>query len=75
MKKIIVITLLLYGICFAYSQTDSLLLRNYEQKILENSKLKNDLQIEKQNFSDLAKSYKENTLALQQQIKDLQQQI
>ncbi|MDR0754238.1 MAG: hypothetical protein LBF04_02505 [Prevotellaceae bacterium] len=76
MKKIIIITLFLCGICSAYSQTvDSLLLKNYEQKILENSKLKTDLQTERQKNLDLSNAYKKDTLALQKQIKDLKNEI
>lgn len=71
MKKEIVFTILFLGNILAYSQTDSLLLVNYEQKILENGKLKSDLQTEKRNFSDLSDAYKKDTLALQKQIKDL----
>lgn len=75
MKKIIVLTILFCGVISAYTQTDSLFLKNYEQKILENSKLKNDLQTEKQNFSDLSDAYKKDTLALQKQIKDLRNEV
>lgn len=75
MRKLIVITLLFFGICSAYSQTDSLFLISYEQKILEINKLKNDLQTEKQNFSDLSDAYKTDTIALQKQIKVLQKDI
>jgi hypothetical protein len=75
MKRIIVMTLLFYGICSAYSQTDSLLLKDYKQTILKNNNLKNDLQTEKQNFSDLSDAYKEDTLILQKQIKVLNKRI
>jgi chromosome segregation ATPase len=54
---------------------DSLLLKNYEQKILENSKLKTDLQTERQKNLDLSNAYKKDTLALQKQIKDLKNEI
>lgn len=74
MKKIIVLTILFCGVISAYSQ-DSLFLKNYEQKILENSKLKNDLQTAKQNLSDLSDAYKKDTLALQKQIKDLRNEV
>lgn len=75
MKKIIVITFLFCGISSTYSQTDSLFLHNYEQKILENSKLKDSLQTEKQKFSDLSHAYNEDTLALQKQINALLKDI
>lgn len=75
MRKIIVIALLFYAICPAYSQTDSLFLKNYDQKILEISKLKNDLETEENNFSDLSDAYNQDTLALQKQIKDLGNKI
>lgn len=75
MKKIIVLAMLFSGVSSAYSQTDSLFLKNYEQKIIENSKLKNDVQTEKQNFLSLSQAYKEDTLALQKQIKDLRNDV
>ena len=75
MKKITVLTLLLLCFCSAYSQTDSLFLKDYEQKILENNKLKADLRNEKQKFNDLSNAYNKDTLALQKQIKDLQKEI
>jgi len=75
MKKTIVITLLLCGVCSVFSQTDSLFLKNYEQKILENNKLKSDLQTDKKKFTDLNDVYKKDTLALQKQIKALQKDI
>ncbi|GAP71383.1 hypothetical protein SAMD00024442_11_47 [Candidatus Symbiothrix dinenymphae] len=75
MKKVIVLTLFLCSFCSAYSQTDSLLLKNYEQKILENSKLQTDLQTEKQKNLDLSNAYKKDTLALQKQIKELRNEI
>lgn len=53
MKKKIVLSILISAVIPAYSQTDSLLLEKYEQKILENSKLKTELQVEKQNSSEL----------------------
>jgi len=71
MKKIIVLAFLICGVNTAYSQTDSLFLKNYEHKILENSKLNYDLQTEKQNFSRLNDEYNKDTLALKKQIKDL----
>lgn len=75
MKKIIALTILFCGVIPAYSQTDTLLLKYYEQKILENSKLKTDLQTEKQNFSDLSAAYKKDTLSKQNQIKDLRNEV
>jgi len=75
MKKIIILILFLSKVCSAYSQTDSLLLKNFEQKILENSNLKNDLQTEKQKNIELSNAYKKDTLALQKQIKDLQNEV
>lgn len=75
MKKITVLILLIFGVISAYSQSDSLLLRYYEQKILENSKLKNDLQTVKQDFIDLSNAYKKDTVALQKQIKDLHKEL
>lgn len=75
MKKIIVFTMLFCGVFSAFSQTDSLFLKNYEEKILENSKLKNDLHTVKKNLSDLSDAYKKDTLALQKQIKDLRDEV
>lgn len=75
MKEIVVLSILVFGVIPAYSQTDSLLLEKYEQKILENSKLKTELQAEKQNSSELSGAYKKDTLALQKQIKELQNEI
>jgi len=75
MKKIIVLALLICGVNTAYSQTDSLFLKSYDQKILENSKLKNDLQTEKQNFFKLSDAYYKDTLALKKQIKDLLNEV
>ena len=75
MKKIIVLALLICVVNTAYSQTDSLFLKNYEQKILENNKLKNDLQTEKQNISKLSDAYNKDTLALKKQIKDLRNEV
>ena len=75
MKKIIALTILFCSVISAYSQIDSLFLKYYEEKILENSKLKNDLQTEKQNFSDLSDAYKKDTLALQNQIKNLRNEV
>lgn len=71
MKIIIVLTVIFCGVTSVYSQTDSVFLKEYEGKILENSKLKTDLQTEKQKFSDLSGAYRMDTLALQKQIKDL----
>jgi hypothetical protein len=75
MKKIIALTMIFYTVSLAYSQTDSLLLKYYEQKVLEISKLKNDLQTEKQNYSDLKDAYNKDTIALQKQIKDLRKEV
>lgn len=75
MKKLIVSTILFWGIVSAYSQSDSLLLKNYEQKIIEISKLKNDLLMEKQNFAALSDAYKIDTLTLQKQINDLLREV
>ncbi len=75
MKKIIAITILFFGVIQTYSQTDSLLLKFYEQKILENSKLNIELQNEKQNFINLSVAYKNDTLALHSQIKDLRKEV
>jgi len=75
MKKVIVLTILFCGAFAAFSQTDSLLLKEYENKIIENSKLKTDLQTEKQNFSDLSAAYKNDTLILQKQIKALRNEV
>ncbi len=75
MKMIIIWALLICVGNKAYSQKDSLFLKNYEEKIIENSKLNNDLQKEKQNFFDLSNIYKKDTLALQKQIKDLSNQV
>lgn len=71
MQKVIVLSILIFGSIPAFSQTDSLLLEKYEQKILENSKLKTELQTEKQNFSALSVAYKRDTLALKKKIIDL----
>lgn len=75
MKKIIVFTILFCGTISAYSQTDSLLLKKFEQNIIENINsikdiLLNDLQIEKKNL-DFRNAYNKDTLALHNQIKDL----
>ncbi|GHT87501.1 hypothetical protein FACS189474_0430 [Bacteroidia bacterium] len=70
-----VLALFLCSFCSAYSQTDSLLLKNYEQRILENSKLQTDLQTEKQKNLDLSNAYKKDTLALQKQIKELRNEV
>lgn len=67
--------MLFCGVFSAFSQTDSLFLKNYEEKILENSKLKNDLHTVKKNLSDLSDAYKKDTLALQKQIKDLRDEV
>lgn len=75
MKKIIVLIIFLCSIISAYSQTDSLFLKRYEQIILENDKLKNDLKTEKQNFSVLSDIYKKDTLTMQKQIKDLLKEV
>lgn len=75
MKKILVLLALFCCVISTYSQIDSLFLKDYKQTILENSKLKNDLQIEKQNVFDLSIAYKKDTLALQKQIKDLKQEV
>lgn len=75
MGKLAFLALLFCGFYSANSQTDTLLLKDYEQKILDNSKLKNDLQTQKNNFSDLSIAYKQDTLALQKQIRVLQKNI
>lgn len=75
MKKIIIWAFLICGGNTAYTQTDSLFIKNYEKKILEISKLKNDLQTEKIFFYDLSDTYKKDTLALQKQIKDLRNEV
>jgi hypothetical protein len=67
--------MLLYKICSVYSQTDSLLLKNFEQKILENGKLQTELQNEVQKNLDLSNAYKKDTLALQKQIKELRNEV
>lgn len=75
MKKVVVLSILFFGVIPAYSQTDTLLLKYYEQKILENSQLKIELQTEKQNFSNLSNAYKKDTLTLQNQIKELRNEV
>ena len=75
MKEIVVLSILVFGVIPAFSQTDSLLLEKYEQKIIENSKLKTELQTERLNFSALSVAYKRDTLALQKQIIDLSDEL
>lgn len=70
MKKLIIISIFFCGFTATHSQ-DTLLLNKYEQKIIENSKLINDLQIEKQKLIELRDSYKKDTLTLRKQVKDL----
>ena len=72
MNKLIIIIILISCVIQAQSQTDSLLLKSYEEKILENSKLKNDLLKEKQTILEMSNAYKKDTLDLQKQIKALQ---
>ncbi len=75
MKELLFLTILFFCGDLVYSQSDSLLKKYYEEKILENNKLKNDWQTEKQNFSILSDAYKKDTLALQKQIKDLRNEV
>lgn len=75
MKKIIVLALLIWSVNIAYSQIDSLFIKDYEQKIHEISKLKNDLQVEKNRFSSLSAVYKKDTLKLQTQIKKMEKEL
>ncbi|MBU0490045.1 MAG: hypothetical protein KKD31_19065 [Bacteroidetes bacterium] len=75
MKRIIVLAFIFCNLQPVCSQTDSLLLKNYEQKILENSKLKDDLQSANQRFSELSKAYYMDTLSLQKLIKELQNEL
>ena len=75
MKKVFVLIILICSVISTYSQTDSLFLKNYEQKILENNKLRSELQEEKQNFSALNEAYKKDTLALQKEIRDLSGEV
>lgn len=71
MRNILILSFLLFTLEHVYAQTDSLVLKNYEQKILDNYKLKNDLLIEKQNFANQSIVYKKDTLNLQKKIKEL----
>lgn len=75
MNKLLTFIILIFCVIQAQSQTDSLLLKSYEEKILENSKLKNDLQREKQTILEMSSAYKKDTLDLQKQIKALQKDI
>lgn len=72
MKKIIIITLFLYGVCSVYSQTDTLLIEKNNQGILalqsqikELQKQINDLKSDKQTFNELANEYKKDKLDLE----------
>ena len=71
MKKLIILSMFFYGLTTTYSQSDTLLLNKYEQKIIENSKLIYDLQIEKQKLIELSDSYNKDTLTMLKQIKDM----
>lgn len=71
MNKLIILSIFFCGLTTIYSQSDTLLLNKYEQKIIENSKLINDLQIEKQKHIELNESYKKDTLSMRKQVKDL----
>ena len=75
MKKIIILIISFFGVISAYAQTDSFLLKQYEQKILEISQLKNDLQKEKQNNSDLSDAYKKYVEASKKEIKELRNEV
>lgn len=74
MRKIIILFILLFTIEHTYAQTDSFI-KNYEQKIIENNKLKNDLQLEIQKNSKQSIDYKKDTIELQKKIKELQKII
>ena len=75
MKKIIILSVLFYAFVPVYSQSESSLIKEYEQKIIENNNLKNDLKSEKQLFSKLSNAYKKDTLELQKSIKNLQKDL
>lgn len=75
MKKTIILGLVFFYITSTFAQTDSFWVNNYEQKIIENSKLKNDLQTEKQKFHELSDAYKKDTLTLRKQINDLRNDL
>jgi hypothetical protein len=75
MRTIVVLIILSGCVTSAYSQIDSLLLKNFEQKILENSRLKSDLKTEKQNLFDLSAAYKKDTVVLLKHIKELRNEL
>jgi len=73
--KNILILIIHFSFCSVYSQTDSILLKNYEKKILEINQLRNDLQTEKQNYSAIILAFRVDSLAKQNTIEDLQNVI
>jgi acyl carrier protein phosphodiesterase len=68
MKKIIVLTLILCGVCSAYSQITQ---EMYDNKVEENVNLKNQIKSEQDKTTVLSDAYKKDTLALQKKLKEL----
>ncbi|MBK8855699.1 MAG: hypothetical protein IPN10_16740 [Saprospiraceae bacterium] len=74
MKKLIVLTSTFFFIS-THAQSDSLLLKRYEQLILENSYLKTDLQNELNKYVELSIAYKKDTLNLINQLREIKREL
>ncbi len=75
MKKLIVLLVYCLSVNLSYAQSDSLLFLKYEQKVIENNNLKNELQVVNQRIAELSSFYKKDTLNLQKQISDLRNEV
>lgn len=75
MKILIIVTKTFFIFTLAHAQTDTFLLNRYEQFILDNSILKTDLQKEKNKYDELSRAYKNDTLKLMTQLKDLKKDL
>jgi hypothetical protein len=75
MKKTLVLLLILSNAAVIFAQQDSLLLKNYEKKILEISGLQREIQSEKQKSAQLSEAYKRDTVELQKTVAKLEKEL
>lgn len=75
MKIIFIFAVFFFCFMSTFSQTDSVLLNNYDKKVLEIGKLKDDLQTEKQKFLDLKNACEKQNTDFQNLIQELRNQL
>ncbi len=75
MRNIIILTTTFFIFTLAHAQTDSLLLKRFEQIFLENNNLKSELLKEQTKYAELSSAYKKDTIKLKVQLKDLEKEL